>query len=94
MAAFSTRASLNAQIEEFSRYSQYDASISVTSTRPIETVIEDAEEIPGVVYAEGWAQARGTLINPDDSEGGEVELVGLSPDSKTIDPLLVDWPLA
>lgn len=89
VAAFSTRSSLNAQIGEFFRYAQYDASISVSTTEPIEDVVEEARRIPGVVYAEGWAQARGTIIYSDSSEGGEVELVGLSPDSETVDPLLV-----
>jgi putative ABC transport system permease protein len=89
VAAFSTRSSLNAQIEEFFRYTRYDASISVSTTEPIEDVVEEALSIPGVVYAEGWAEARGTIIYQDESEGGEVEIIGLSPGSKSVDPLLL-----
>jgi putative ABC transport system permease protein len=88
VAAFSTRASLNAQIEEFFIYAQYDASIEVETTAPIEEVLAEARAIPGVVYAEGWAQSRGTILNPDGTESSEVELVGLSPDSKTVEPIL------
>lgn len=89
VAAFSTRASLNAQIEEFSRYAQYDAYITVTDPQlTIREVEAAALEVPGVVYAEGWAEASGVFIREDESEGAEVEIIGLPPASQTVDPEL------
>ncbi|MGD2027807.1 MAG: ABC transporter permease, partial [Anaerolineales bacterium] len=89
VAAFSTRSSLNVQIDEFTRYAQYDASIAVTDpTIPIEEVESTAQAVPGVAYAEMWAQTSGVFIREDQREGTEVEIIGLPPGSQTVDPQL------
>ncbi len=90
VAAFSTRTSLNAQIDEFFRYAQYDAAIDLTSEASKDTVEAAALAVEGVGYAEGWAQARGVVIRADGSQGDEIQIVGLSPDTHTIDPILDD----
>jgi putative ABC transport system permease protein len=90
VAAFSTRTSLNAQIEEFFNYAQYDASINVETTTSNDDMLETALELPDVVYAEGWLEAGGTVLLSDGSEGTEVELIGLEPDSETVEPVIID----
>jgi putative ABC transport system permease protein len=90
VAAFSTRASLNAQIDEFSRYAQFDAAIEISDQQATRDEVEAAAlDVPGVVVAEGWVDAGGIFLRSDGSEGGEVELIGLPSDTQTIDPVLL-----
>ncbi len=90
VAAFSTRASLNAQIGEFTRYAEFDASIEISDPQVLVDDVEAAAlDVPGVVYAEGWAQVGGIFMRSDSSEGEEVNLVGLPPDTQTITPDLL-----
>ena len=90
VAAFSTRASLNAQIGEFTRYAEFDASIEISDPQVLVGDVEAAAlDVPRVVYAEGWAQVGGIFIRSDASEGEEVDLVGLPPDTQTINPDLL-----
>jgi len=90
VAAFSTRASLNAQIGEFTRYAEFDASIEISDPQVLVDDVEAAAlEVPGVVYAEGWAQVGGIFIRSDESEGEEVGLVGLPAETQTVNPDLL-----
>jgi putative ABC transport system permease protein len=89
VAAFSTRASLNEQIVEMSRYVNYDAAISIPSSENLHTVEREALRIPGIVLAEGWAQATGKVVYQDQSEGEELTIIGLPYDTQTIAPKLL-----
>ncbi len=90
VAAFSTRSSLNAQIDEFSRYAQYDASIAISDEQATRDEVEAAAlDVPGVVAAEGWAETSGIFLRGDGSEGEEVDLIGLPAEPQTIDPELL-----
>lgn len=86
VAAFSTRASLAAQVNELVRYVHYDAAIGLPYGTNRHTAEREAMRVPGVIYAESWANARGVTIKADGSEGEEVGLVGLPFDSKTLEP--------
>jgi putative ABC transport system permease protein len=89
MAAFSTRASLTAQINEVGRYLDFDAAMGVPYGTNRFAVEREALRIPGVTVAEGWMAASGIVMHPDGSEGDEIDISGLSADSQTIDPLLL-----
>ncbi len=90
ISVFSTRASLNRQINEIARYVDYDAALSLPSGTNRFTAEREALRIPGVEIAEGWASDVATVIHSDGGEGAELELVGLPYDSATIDPFMVD----
>jgi len=91
VAAFSTRASRNAQIDQFFRYTQYDVAIPITDPlAKLEDVEQAVQNIPQVAYAEGWASAAGVLLRADGTEGSEVEIVGLPYDTQTIDAKMED----
>jgi putative ABC transport system permease protein len=89
IAVFSTRASLTRQIDQIGRYIAYDAALSVPGANR-RTVEREALRVPGVSYAEGWANAEAIIERADGSQSEEVELVGLPVESATIDPLLLD----
>lgn len=86
VAAFSTRASLNAQVGELGRYVNYDASISVSSQSSLFTVEREALRVPGVAAAEGWAKMSGVMYRQDGGEGDEIEIIALPYDSIMLDP--------
>ncbi|NIV28078.1 MAG: ABC transporter permease, partial [Anaerolineae bacterium] len=90
VAVFSTRTSLNAQISQVTRYTDFDATLSVSADVKRTTVEREALRIPGVTVAEGWGSTIGEVISSDESEGEEVQLISTDPHSRTIDPLLID----
>ncbi len=90
ISVFSTRSSLNSQIDGISRYLEYDVSLDIPGGANKSTVEREAMRIPDIEYAEGWASSRGVIIHDDGSEGEEMQVVGIPVDSKTIDPLLLE----
>lgn len=89
ISVFSTRASLNSQIRQISHYIAYDASISLPGGANKKAAEREALRISGVGVAEGWATARGKILHLDGSQSEEVEIVGLPPDSATVEPLML-----
>ena len=89
MAAFSTRASLTAQVNEVTRYQAYDAALGVPYGTNRLAAEREALRIPGITVAEGWAAASGIVMHADGSEGDEIDISGVPVDAKTIDPRLL-----
>jgi putative ABC transport system permease protein len=90
IAVFSTRASLSSQINEVARYLTFDAAIPVPPGSKRLTVEREAMRIPGVEIVESWSTTTGVIKSGSGLESEELELVGLSPDARTIDPLLIE----
>lgn len=86
VATFSTRDSLDAQIEQIGRYVYYDVAIDLDQDISRYTAEREALRVPGVVSAEGWAKETGVIKNNDGSEGEEVEILGLPNDSIMVKP--------
>ena len=90
ISVFSTRTSLTAQIQQISHYVSFDASLSTSPGTRLSTALREAERIPGIEIAEGWASAGGVIIHPDGSESKALQITGLPADSQTIDPMMLD----
>ena len=90
ISVFSTRASLSSQIDEISRYLDFDAAISVPRGSMRATVEREAHRIPGVEVVESWSLDTATIQYEGGRESEELEVVGLPYDAQTINPLLVD----
>lgn len=88
VAAFSTRASLTAQINEVGRYVAFDAALGVPYGSSQFAVEREARRIPGVTVAEGWASGSAIVMQADGREGDEIEITGVPVDIKTIEPNL------
>ncbi len=88
ISAFSTRASLTAQINEVGRYVAFDAALGLPYGTSRLTVEREARRISGVTVAEGWVSTGAIVIQPDGSEGDEIEVAGVPVDIKTIEPNL------
>lgn len=89
VAVFSTRASLNAQVNELVRYFQYDAAIRLPGGTSRFTAEREALRLPGVVAVESWALSQGVTIDAQGDEGEELVLVGLPSDPITLQPRLL-----
>jgi putative ABC transport system permease protein len=89
IAAFSTRASLTAQINEVARYVAFDAALGVPGGTSRFAIEREALRIPGVTVAEGWASASSIVMHADGTEGDEVEIAGVPIDIQTIEPNLL-----
>ncbi len=85
IAAFSTRASLTAQINEVARYVSFDAALSMPYGTSRFAAEREARRIPGVTVAEGWSSASGIVMHADGSEGDEIDIEGVPVDIKTIE---------
>ncbi len=90
IAVFSTRASLNSQLDEISRYVKFDVTLGMPPGSNIHTTLREAKRIPGVAVAEAWAHSLVEIKHADESLSEEIELVGLPADAKTIEPLLIE----
>lgn len=88
VAAFSTRASLTAQINEVGRYVAFDAALGLPYGTSRFAVEREAQRIPGVTVAEGWTSGSAIVMQADGREGDEIEIVGVPVDIKTIEPNL------
>lgn len=85
IAVFSTRASLNRQIEETLRYVMFDVSISMSGSTNIHTAEREALRVPGVVLVEGWGSANGFIIHSDGTEGEELDILAPPDQATTIE---------
>lgn len=90
IAVFSTRASLNSQLDEISRYVMFDVTLGLPPGSNIHTTLREANRIPGVAVAEAWGHGRAEIIHADESYSEKIEIVGLPYDSQTVNPLLLD----
>ncbi len=88
IAAFSTRSSLTAQINDVTRYVAFDAALGVPGGASRFAVEREALRIPGVTIAEGWTSSSGIVMHADGSEGDEIDIEGVPVDIKTIEPNL------
>jgi putative ABC transport system permease protein len=88
VAVFSTRASLNAQVNELVRYVAYDTAIRLPYGTNRYTAEREALRLPGVAAVESWASAAAVTINADGSEGEELTMVGLPDNPITLEPKL------
>lgn len=90
IAVFSTRASLNSQLDEISRYVLFDVTLGLPPNSNIHTTLREAQRIPGVSVAEAWAHGLVEIVHDDETYSEEIELVGLPYDAQTIEPLLLE----
>jgi putative ABC transport system permease protein len=90
MAVFSTRETLNAQIQGIERYLAFDALLHLPGGRDKNAVEREAMRIDKVNHAEGWGNTVGVIVRQDGSESEEFDIVGLPHNTATINPLLLE----
>jgi len=86
ISVFSTRTSLQGQLDEINRYLNFDIAIRTLSTAKLPTVEREALRLDGVQTAEGWAIRIGNIVFADDTRSSDVLIYSTPhPDPATID---------
>ncbi|KAA3642354.1 MAG: hypothetical protein DWQ07_25305 [Chloroflexi bacterium] len=89
ISVFSTRSSLQGQLDEMTRYSEFDVSIALDPGIKAQSAVREALRLPGVDYAEVWYSANGVIIYEDGSEGTPVLFRSTEDEGITVDPRIM-----
>ncbi len=88
MSVLSVRASLYRTLEDLLARQGFD--VQVQFSRPAHIpVVEHAADIPGVTAAEAWTVRQGVPLHADGSQGDEVIVMALPPDTELFRPQIV-----
>ncbi len=88
IAVFNMKASLDLAIEEILGYVLSDVNINFSEWYRMQKVEAIADSIPGVVHAEGWGIAAGSVLTADRKTSTQVQLIGPPANSTLIDPTI------
>jgi putative ABC transport system permease protein len=86
ISVVSVWASVNATVEDFMRYHQYDVSVSLERPVRIARLEEVASQVPGVVAVESWSLGRAVRERPDDTESESMTVYAVPPATSFMDP--------
>lgn len=89
IASFNVRASLEAYVDQISKYILADVSIDFERNYRIDEIEKFALAIPGVQFVEPRGGAYCQLINENGEAADNVEMLGAPPQSKLIEPVLI-----
>jgi putative ABC transport system permease protein len=78
--------SVNATVEDFMRYHQYDVSLDLERPVRIARLMEVTSQVPGVVAVEGWSIGRAVRERPNDTESEGMTVYGVPPATAFMDP--------
>jgi putative ABC transport system permease protein len=78
--------SVDATVEDFMRYHQYDVSVRLARPYRIARLEQIAQQLPGVVAVEGWSVGRATWLRPDGTESEGMRVYGVPPASSLMAP--------
>jgi putative ABC transport system permease protein len=90
IATFNVQGALTAYIKQVSKYFIADVSMTMDGFYRIDQVKNDLRDIPGINLIEGWTFAQCEVLEQDDKPGEPVEMLGVSPISKQIVPIIIE----
>lgn len=90
ISIFTVRAGLIRQFDEVFGLLSYDVSVDFVTQYRSELLVREAHRMDGVIYAEAWNFGNAQHIRSDGSEGPNIFLAGVPPDSQYIIPTLIE----
>ena len=90
ISVLSVNTSVNATLESFLDYHQYDVSVGMARPYRIDRLERTARQVPGVVSVESWSIAGAKRLRADDSESDPFQIYAVPTSSILIDPHLYD----
>ncbi len=90
ISVLSVRASVDATVEAFMRFHQYDVSVELERPYRLARVEQLARQVPEVVAVEGWSVGGATRLRPDDSESEGMPVYAVPADTTCVAPLVSD----
>ena len=89
VAVISVRASVNATINSFMRFHQYDVSVEMDRPDLIARLEQAAREVPGVVSLEVWSTGQATRVRADDTKSDTFKVVAVPPATTFMSPEMI-----
>jgi putative ABC transport system permease protein len=86
VSVLSVWASVDATVEGFMRYHQYDVSVALERPYRIARLEQGAHQVPGVVAMEGWSIGQATRLRPDGSESEGLVAYGVPATTALMSP--------
>ena len=86
VSVLSMRASVDATVENFMRFHQYDVSVELEKPYRVERLEQAARQVPGVLTAEGWSLDGAVWLRPDGTESDGMRVYAVPGDSTFVTP--------
>jgi putative ABC transport system permease protein len=90
IAVFNVRTTLHDYIGSIGNYFLADVTLEFDRPYRLNEVAQVAAQIPGVIYAEGWAFANAELINPDGTVGDNLIILAPPAESTLVNPIMLE----
>ncbi len=90
ISVLSVRASLILTLDELWQLWNYDVEVTLSRPYRLEQLECQARQVPGVVEARGVGSAAARRLRADDSESGNILMVGLPVGTNLIKPVMVE----
>ena len=88
VSVLSVRASVDATVEGFMRFHQYDVSVELEKPYRWVRLEQVAGQVPGVLAVEGWSLGGAVLLRPDGTESDGMRVYAVPANSTLMDPQL------
>ena len=90
ISVLSLWASVNATLDNFMRYHQYDISVGLERPYRLTRVEQIADQVPGIQDTEGWSLGRATRLRPDGTESESFRVYAVPAGTAFMDPEVTD----
>ncbi|MGD8463116.1 MAG: FtsX-like permease family protein [Anaerolineae bacterium] len=90
ISVLSLWASVNATLDSFMRYHQYDVSLTLERPYRLARVEQIARQVTGVAEVEGWSLGRATRLRSDGTESENFRVYAVPTDTSFMDPQVTD----
>jgi putative ABC transport system permease protein len=90
ISVFSVRASLFRTMDDAFAYWNYEVRLDFARAYRAEHLAAVALEVPGVRAAEAWGLRNVYRVRPDDTESDNIRLIAPQPDTKLLNPTLLE----
>jgi putative ABC transport system permease protein len=89
IAVFNVRVTLHDYVDRIGQYFLADVTLDFDLPYRLNEIISKAEQVPGVVSAEGWAYASAEILYPDDTLADNMTILAPPGGSKLVSPMLI-----
>jgi putative ABC transport system permease protein len=90
ISIFSIRASMQQTLDDALQYFDYDIQVVFDRSYRTERIRQEIDAIPGVERIETWGFGSVRRVRPDDTESDAIILYAPKPDSRMLNPILIE----
>ena len=90
VSVLSVRASVDATVDDFMRFHQYDVSLELDMPYRLERLAQAAEQVPGVLAVEGWSVGGAILLRPDGTESDGMRIYATPAQTTFMNPRVLE----